>query len=80
MKLNVKFDVIRDENTIDANTSFIKGTNKLADALKDIKDNKLELEIQVNGIIKFTEQIESVGIDAIALAQGVGKVLKEFSA
>jgi hypothetical protein len=80
MKLNVKFDVIRDENTVDANTSFIKGTNKLADALKDIKDNKLELEIQVNGIIKFTEQIESVGINAIALAQGVGKVLKEFSA
>ena len=80
MKLNVKFDVIKDENILDANASFIKGTNKLANVLQDIKDNKLELEIQVNGIVKFTEQIESVGIDAIALAQGVGKVLKEFSA
>lgn len=80
MKLNVKFDVIKDENILDANASFIKGTNKLANVLQDIKDNKLELEIQVNGIVKFTEQIESVGIDTIALAQGVGKVLKEFSA
>ncbi len=79
MKLNVKFDVIKEESAKAANVSFLKGTDELSERYKDILNNKLELEIQLDGLVKFSEQISSLGINAITLAQGVGSVLKEFT-
>ena len=79
MKIQTNFDVIKENSTKAANVSFLKGTDELNERCKDIVNNKLELEIQLNGLIKFSELIESVGLNAITLAQGVGSVLKEFT-
>lgn len=79
MKIQTSFDVIKEESAKAANVSFLKGTNELNERYKDILNNKLELEIQLNGLIKFSEQINSLGLNAITLAQGVGSVLKEFT-
>ena len=72
------FDVIQEELTENANTSFIKGNYTIAKKIKDINNDKLDLEIQFNGIIKFSERLNSIGIDAITLAQGIGTVLKSI--
>lgn len=79
MKIQTKFDVIKEESAKAANVSFLKGTDELNEHYKDILNNKLELEIQLNGLVKFSEQISSLGLNAITLAQGVGSVLKEFT-
>lgn len=79
MRIQTNFDVIKEDSTKAANVSFLKGTDELNERYKDIVNNKLELEIQFNGLVKFSELIESVGLNAITLAQGVGSVLKEFT-
>ena len=75
----MKFNVVRDNNKLESNVSLSDGINELQDMLQETKNDGVEVEITFNGLVKATERINTLGIDAIALAQGVGSILKSVA-